>query len=125
MELLLDTHVFLWWLAGDSRLPPAVTETIKDTQNEIYISAASGWEISIKKAIGKLNAPDKLNDIIEDEGFLHLPITFNHGEKAGSLPLIHKDPFDRMLVAQANIEGLKIVTGDIHIQQYAVKTFWP
>jgi PIN domain nuclease of toxin-antitoxin system len=86
------------------------------------VSSVSAWEISIKKALGKLEAPDDLDGLVELEGFEKLAISFYHGEKAGELPPLHRDPFDRMLVAQAQAEGLDIVTGDGIISNYGVKT---
>ena len=120
-RLLLDTHALLWWLADDPRLGPRARELIGDERNEAYVSAASAWEISIKKALGKLEAPGDLDAIVEEEGFAKLPITFFHGERAGSLPDLHRDPFDRMLIAQAQAEGLDIVTTDERIASYAVR----
>ena len=120
---LLDTHVFLWWLSDDPQLGKPAREAIMDERNEVYVSAVSGLEIAIKRAVGKLEAPDNLDAMVEEMGFLHLPITFFHGEQAGSLPPHHRDPFDRMLVAQAQAEGLTIVTGDVHIPLYGVRTF--
>lgn len=111
-----------WRLADDARLGPRAREQIGDERNEAYVSAASAWEISIKKALGKLDAPEDLDAIVEEEGFARLPITFFHGERAGSLPELHRDPFDRMLIAQAQAEGLDIVTADERIAAYAVRT---
>ena len=119
-RLLLDTHVFLWWLTDDARLGVQARKAILDERNEVYVSAASGWEISIKRAMGKLQAPDNLDAMVDEAGFTHLPITFFHGEQAGSLPMYHRDPFDRMLVAQAQAEGLTIVTNDKAISAYGV-----
>ncbi len=121
-RLLLDTHTLLWWLADDPRLGQRAREMIADERNEAYVSAASAWEISIKRALGKLEAPDDLDAIVEEEGFAKLPISFFHGERAGSLPALHRDPFDRMLIAQAQAEGLDIVTADERIGSYAVRT---
>lgn len=121
-RLLLDTHVLMWWLADDPRLGPRARALISDSNNEAYISAASAWEISIKKTLGKLEAPEGLDVIVEEEGFIRLPISFLHGEKAGALPSLHRDPFDRMLVAQAMTENLDIVTADSRIGGYAVST---
>ena len=120
-KLLLDTHAFLWWLGNDSQLGPKAREAISDERNDVLVSAVTGWEISIKRSVGKLNAPDNLDALLEDEGFLSLPITYYHGEQAGSLPPHHKDPFDRMLIAQAQAEGLTIVTRDEHIPEYGVR----
>ena len=120
-RLPLDTQAFLWWLAYDPVLGPRTRELIADDRNEVYISAASGWEIGIKKELGKLQAPDGLDSIVEEEGFEKLPITFFHGERIGSLPAIHRDPFDRMLIAQAQAEGLDIITSDAMFERYGVK----
>jgi len=121
-RLLIDTHVLMWWLADDPRLGSYARELIGNERNETYVSAASAWEISIKKALGKLEAPDNLHFLMEEEGFSTLPITFFHGERAGSLPALHRDPFDRMLIAQAQSEGLDIVTADERMASYAVRT---
>ncbi len=119
-RLLLDTHTLLWWLA-DRNLGSNTKAAIADSQNEVYVSAASTWEISIKKSLGKLEAPEDMDSIVEEEGFSKLPISLFHGEQAGLLPDIHKDPFDRMLVAQAQAEGLIIVTQDETIPLYKVR----
>ncbi|HOP15877.1 MAG: type II toxin-antitoxin system VapC family toxin [Chromatiaceae bacterium] len=121
-RLLIDTHVFLWWLADDPQLGPKARELIANAGNQVFVSAATAWEISIKKSIGKLDAPDDLDAIAEEEGFEKLPISFFHGEHAGELPQHHRDPFDRMLVAQSQAEGLEIITADSAIANYAVKT---
>jgi len=121
-RLLLDTHVLLWWLSDDSQLGEASRQAISNPRNQVYVSAASTWEISIKKSIGKLSAPEDLDAIVEGEGFDKLPITLFHGEQAGMLPEHHKDPFDRMLIAQAQSEGLIIVTNDERITQYNIRT---
>lgn len=119
-HLLLDTHTFLWWLNDDAKLGSKAREALRNPKNNVYVSAATGWEISIKKALGKLEAPDDINTIVEEERFLQLPITLLHGEKAGQLPLHHRDPFDRMLIAQAQAEGLTIVTADRYFTNYTV-----
>ena len=121
-RLLLDTHVLLWWLSHDPALGPAAHQAIRDAQNEVYVSAATTWEASIKKALGKLEAPDDLDRIVEEERFLKLPISLYHGQMAGQLHAYHRDPFDRMLVAQAQAEGLTIVTADRNIPRYGVYT---
>lgn len=122
-RVLLDTHAFLWWLADDARLGPKARGVIADPENTVYVSAATGWEIAIKAGLGKLelDVPDSLDALVEDEGFVHLPITFFHGEQAGWLPGHHRDPFDRMLVAQAQAEGLRIVSADPDIRSYGVR----
>lgn len=121
-RLLLDTHTLLWWLADDPQLGVNSRRLIEDGRNTVLVSAVSAWEISIKKALGKLDAPDDLDILVEEEGFEELSISFFHGEKAGELPPIHRDPFDRMLVAQAQAEGLDIVTRDENIPRYGIKT---
>ncbi len=121
-RLLLDTHALLWWLSGDSKLGRIAKAEISNPKNEVYVSAASIWEIAIKKGIGKLTAPADFDAIVDNEGFLKLPISLYHGEQAGTLPQHHKDPFDRMLVAQAQAEGLTLVTSDKWIDLYQTKT---
>lgn len=120
-RLLLDTQVLLWWLADDPSLGQKAKEAVIDSHNEIYVSAATTWEISIKKAVGKLNAPDDMDTIVEEENFTKLPITLYHGQIAGMLPSHHKDPFDKMLIAQAQAEGLTIVTSDGVFLKYGVR----
>lgn len=120
-RLLLDTHVLLWWLADDTSLGRKAKAAIMDDRNEVYISAATTWEISIKKALGKLGAPDDIDTIVEEENFSKLPITLYHGQMAGMLPPHHRDPFDRMLIAQAQSEGLTIVTSDKMFSNYGVR----
>lgn len=120
-RVLLDTHVLLWWLGGHPLLGSAAKNIILDTDNDIFVSAATVWEISIKKKKGLLKAPDNLESIINDEGFKHLLISAYHAEQAGELILHHRDPFDRMLVAQAQAEGLIIMTKDDLISEYSVK----
>ena len=117
-RFLLDTHVLLWWLDDSPELGPRCKELIADQRNQIYVSAATTWEISIKKALGKLETPDDIDSIVEDEGFTKLPINLYHGQLAGSLPMLHRDPFDRMLIAQAQAEGLILMTSDGNIGLY-------
>lgn len=119
MSLLLDTHVVLWWLSDDNALSDDVKRRIDDELG-IYVSAATYWEVSIKQATGKLQAPVYLADAIADNGFRPLPIMFEHASVAGQLPPIHRDPFDRMLVAQARCERLTLVTHDAVLEQYDV-----
>ena len=120
-RFLLDTHVLLWWLADDARLGPRCREGIADTRNQVLVSAATTWEISVKTALGKLEAPEDMDRIVEDEGFDKLPISLYHGQLAGRLPPLHQDPFDRMLIAQAQAEGLILMTADDNIGQYGVR----
>ena len=120
-RLLLDTHALLWSLDDNSSLGSKAKVSITDGNNEVYISAATTWGISIKKALGKLNAPDDMDTIVEEEKFIKLPITLYHGQMAGMLPPHHRDPFDRMLIAQAQAEGLTIVTSDGIFSKYGVQ----
>ena len=119
MRLLLDTHALLRWLA-DEGLHPGAQDAIADPANLVAVSAASAWEISIKKALGKLAAPDDLEQQLAAGGFVPLPISIAHGTAAGQLPHHHEDPFDRMLIAQALAEGLTIVTRDKRFDDYGV-----
>jgi PIN domain nuclease of toxin-antitoxin system len=120
-RLLLDSHVFLWWLVNDQRLGVKARGLIQDPKNQIFVSAATTWEISIKRALGKIYAPEDMSSIIDDEGFIALSISAYHGDQAGLLPDLHKDPFDRMLIAQAQSEGLVLVTADEKIFKYPLR----
>ena len=119
MRLLLDTHTLLWWLADDPRLHAEVRDHVAESE-EVFVSTASAWEISLKKALGKLVAPDDLPAQLVRHQFTVLPIHLAHALRYGELPLLHRDPFDRMLVAQAQVEDLTIVTGDAAIAAYEV-----
>lgn len=121
MRLLLDTHVLLWWLSDDPTLSPGARELIADRSNLVGISAASAWEISIKRALGKLEAPDDLEEQIAANDFVALPITVTDGLAAGGLPRHHDDPFDRMLIAQAQNGGFALVTRDERLALYGVE----
>lgn len=121
-RLLLDTHAVLWALSNVPKLDETARARIADPHNEVFVSAITGWEIAVKRAKGRIGAPDNLGTVIEDRGFTHLPLTFRHAERAGSLPMHHRDPFDRFLVAQAQVEGLVLVTRDAHIRLYDVPT---
>ncbi|MBF6453644.1 type II toxin-antitoxin system VapC family toxin [Nocardia cyriacigeorgica] len=119
MSLLLDTHVALWWLEGN----PVLSDELVDALNhepDVYLSAATVWEVAIKQALGKLDGPPDLPEQLRHSGFDHLPIDHRHGIVAGRLPLIHRDPFDRILVAQAQCEGLRLVTRDPWCHKYDV-----
>lgn len=120
MRLLLDTHVLLWWLTGDATLSKEATAAIADQGNVVFVSAATGWEIAIKRASGKLESPGDLEAQLKRNRFDPLPITFRHAWAAGALPRHHEDPFDRMLVAQAMLESLTMATRDARISQYGV-----
>ena len=116
--ILLDSHVLLWWLSDDARLPATSRAAITDPDTPCFVSAATLWEIGIKRRLGKLDAPQSLLPILEEEGFVSLAITPLHAERAASLPLIHKDPFDRMVIAQGMEESLTIATVDMRFAQY-------
>lgn len=117
--LVLDTQALLWWLADSDRLGPAAVEAI-DAATTAYASAASVWEVAIKRATGKLDAPDDLLDQLTAAGFTALPISWTHAHGVSELPLHHRDPFDRVLVAQARTEGATLVTADATLAAYDV-----
>ncbi|MEM9247677.1 MAG: type II toxin-antitoxin system VapC family toxin [Pseudomonadota bacterium] len=118
MRLLLDTHVLLWAVLNDPRLSAPQAAAI--TSAEVYVSAASVWEIGIKRALGKLDVPRELFDVAVDAGCRPLPISWTHAETAAALPLHHADPFDRMLIAQAQCEGLHLASSDRKLAAYDV-----
>ena len=120
-RVLLDTNVLLWWLAGSSKLGREARTIVADAETEVFVSAATIWEISIKLELGKLKAPKNMEREVEREGFSKLAITLTHGQLAGSLPKIHRDPFDRMLVAQAQLEDLELVSADPVFAKYSVR----
>ncbi|MGA3134974.1 MAG: type II toxin-antitoxin system VapC family toxin [Terracidiphilus sp.] len=120
MKLLLDTHAFLWWDSNDARLPAGLHSAIASPANEVFVSAATVWEIAIKRALGKLIFGRALGKAIADYGFTALSVTVEQAERAGTLPQLHRDPFDRLLVAQAQLEGLILVTVDEQIIRYQV-----
>ncbi len=120
MIALLDTHALLWWLADDPRLGRSARVAMGDPTSVVFVSAVSVWEIAIKRAVGKLRVPDGLAERIDDAGFERLPVGFDHAERVGTLPLHHGDPFDRLLVAQALVEGATLVTSDRRIEAYDV-----
>jgi PIN domain nuclease of toxin-antitoxin system len=121
MRLLLDTHVLLWWMFEHPRLTPDLKALIADDSNSVLVSSVSAFEISTKQALGKLEAPDDLDVQIEASGFTDLPLTVPHGLAAGRLPLHHRDPFDRLLVAQAQCDDLTLVTADRKLIAYDVR----
>jgi PIN domain nuclease of toxin-antitoxin system len=120
-RLLLDTHALIWWLNGDEQMGLITREEISNPENDIYVSAATTWEMSIKRQLGKLEAPDDIELKVEQAGLLKLSISLFHGEQAGLLPLHHRDPFDRVIIAQAQAEGLVIVTKDKYFPKYGVR----
>ncbi|MEH1127634.1 type II toxin-antitoxin system VapC family toxin [Micromonospora sp. CPCC 206061] len=119
MRLLLDTHVVLWWLADD----PTLSDTLKsvlDSEPDVYLSPVTVWEIAIKQAAGKIKEPADLPERLRNSGFKELSVTSEHAVAAGRLPMLHRDPFDRMLVAQARCADLMLVTRDADIRRYEV-----
>jgi PIN domain nuclease of toxin-antitoxin system len=128
MRALLDTHTFLWWNLDDPQISPAARDFIGQGANEVFLSAASAWEIAIRCARGRLvlpEAPDKyVANRVSLHRFLPLPVQISHALHVFNLPDLHRDPFDRLLVAQSQLEGLPIVTGDLEIARYEVDVIW-
>lgn len=120
MRLLLDTHILLWWLGDDPNLAERAAAVIADADSEVVVSAATAWEIAIKRAAGRLDCPDDLLGALAANEFDTLPITADHAITAGGLPPHHADPFDRMLIAQARAEGLTLVSVDARFGDYNV-----
>ena len=112
MRLLLDTHILLWWLSDDSSLPGHARRLISDTDNTVFVSAVSLWEIWLKQSLGKLRLPPDFEERLARESFENLPLTAAHALEVALLPWHHRDPFDRMLVAQARAAHLKLLTAD-------------
>lgn len=123
MKVLCDTHAILWWLGADPRLSDAARAAIARAGSNALVSAASIWEASIKRSAGKLSGPD-LGTAVQTAGLSFLRIDERHAKLAGELPLLHRDPFDRMLVAQATLEDVPIVTADPDVAKYAVRVVW-
>jgi PIN domain nuclease of toxin-antitoxin system len=128
MRVLLDTHTFLWWIDNDAQLSARAREVIGDGANALLFSAVSGWEIAIKAHLGKLMLPANLEQFITEQllhnAFMPLPVQLHHTLGVYRLPLFHRDPFDRLLVAQSQLEKLPILTVDPLIVQYGVQTIW-
>ena len=128
MRLLLDTHALLWWYSDDPALPQSCRKLIAQSDSSVFVSAVSAWEISTKFRRGRLSsASDLVQDFggfLDQEGFLSLPVSYDHGIRAGMLPGPHQDPFDRMLIAQAEIEKLFIVSNEKIFDQYGVRRVW-
>lgn len=119
MRLLLDTHLMLWWLTGDRRLPKQADQLIADSENEVYVSAASIWEVAIKSALGRIEGDvTEIEAALGPSGFLQLPIYGKHAAHVSKLPPHHQDPFDRMLVAQSLIEPMRLLTHDRALAKY-------
>jgi PIN domain nuclease of toxin-antitoxin system len=128
MKYLLDTHAFLWFVSDDDRLSSKARSIIKNNNNEVYFSAASAWEMSIKIRLGRLTIEEGLEPFIvkqlAENNFSTLAITIFHSIYTSKLPEIHKDPFDRMIVAQAQVEDLSIISKDKNIKKYSVPVVW-
>ena len=120
MKYLVDTHIFIWWMKQDKRIKKEIKSILQDPQNYIYLSIATVWEIVIKKKIGKLKVPHDWKVTLKESNFLLLPISLEHVYKLENLPLHHRDPFDRMLVAQAQVENAALITGDEKLWNYDV-----
>ena len=128
MKALLDTHTFLWWITDDPKLSLRVRGIISDGENEIFISAVTGWEIAIKSQIGRLKLPDEPQRFILEQlkinGMKSLPIEMRHALHTSTLPTYHQDPFDRILIAQAQMEDLPVLSADQEIGKYEVTIIW-
>ena len=124
MRLLPDTHAALWLLGGDERLSRRAERLLKDASNEVLLSAAVVWEVSVKRSLGKLDAPEGFADLLLDAGAAPLGVSIEHAEAVATLPWHHRDPFDRMLVAQADIEQAVLVSGDELLRAYDVRLAW-
>jgi PIN domain nuclease of toxin-antitoxin system len=128
MNLLLDTHALLWWQTNDERLSNRARALIADEMNEVFVSAASAWEIATKQRLGKLDevpdAASRFAELVAADGFEHLPITYMHSLRAGGYQIAHRDPFDRILAAQSELEHLLLVTCDSAFELFACKTVW-
>ncbi len=128
MNVLLDTHAFLWWVADDDRLSRRARRTIADPRNEVLVSSVSAWEIVVKAGLGRLSLPEPPERFVpkhmEANAFAPLPLHLLHALGVSALPPIHRDPFDRLLVAQAIVEHLALVSGDSQVGSYPVKVVW-
>lgn len=128
MKVLLDTHTFLWWITDDNRLSSSAREIITNGDNELFLSAATGWEIAIKAQLGRIKLPKEPHSFIAEQLRLNsiqsIPIHMSHALHIYSLPNHHRDPFDRMIVAQAQLEDLAILTMDSQIARYEIKVIW-
>jgi PIN domain nuclease of toxin-antitoxin system len=125
MRILLDSHIFLWWVAGERRLPAKVRKVIGSSRNECFLSHASVWEMAIKSALGKLRLPTTVGKFVSEQceinGFTLLPLSLEHIVAVERLPMHHRDPFDRLLVAQAHIEDMMLATRDRTLKAYGIK----
>jgi PIN domain nuclease of toxin-antitoxin system len=128
MRLLLDTHALLWWFTDDRRLSRRARSAIGDESNDVVVSAASAWEIATKQRLGKLEgvprAAERFGELTAQNGFSHLPVSYLHGLRAGGYACDHRDPFDRMLAAQCELDRLRLVTRDPAFDAFRTKTVW-
>jgi PIN domain nuclease of toxin-antitoxin system len=128
MRALLDTHAFLWWILDDERMSARARSTIEDMRNELLLSAASGFEISVKASLGKLELPaDPVRFVTEQLGINRigtLPVSMSHALAVSVLPMHHRDPFDRLIIAQARVEGLPVITTDGQLGRYDIEIIW-
>lgn len=128
MKYLLDTHTFLWWNMDDAQLSNLAKELIADGNNEIFLSAATAWEIAIKTARGRLTLPEDPTRYVSNRmslhGFQALPVQINHAVQVYKLPMHHTDPFDRLLIAQSQIESMSLISVDADIRRYEVEIIW-
>ena len=128
MRLLVDTHTFLWAITGDRRLSTRAQAALASFDSEVFVSAASAWEIATKYRLGKLPEAESFSGsiqrIVEQIGFHELPVSIEHAQRAGSMPGEHRDPFDRMLIAQAHAEGLVVVSNERLFDSYGIRRFW-
>lgn len=128
MRYILDTHVFLWWITDDERLSPRAHAVIRDGESDLYFSAASAWEIAIKAGLDRIRLPERADRFIPEQlrknGIRPLAIQLSHALAVDGLPLHHRDPFDRLLVAQAELEEMPIVSGDDQLAEYDAELVW-
>lgn len=124
MRLLADTHAALWLLGEDKRLSARADELLTDATNQVLLSAAAVWEVAIKRSLGKLDAPDGFAAQLLDGGAIPLPVSIEHAQAVRSLPWHHRDPFDRLLVAQAGLEDAILVSNDVRLSLYGVRVAW-
>jgi PIN domain nuclease of toxin-antitoxin system len=128
VRILLDTHAFLWWIGADDRLSARAAELVEDGGNEVFLSAASTWEIVVKTVLGRVEITDPLERFIPEQlernAMRPLPIGIQHTLAVATLPPVHRDPFDRMLVAQATVEHMTLVSGDRMLRRYPVTVEW-
>ena len=128
MKLLLDTHVLLWWLVDSRRLSERARSLIADRRNKLFWSAASSWELAVKLALGRIQFQTPLRTLIPDvlrkQGIASLPVEHSHAFQVASLPPLHRDPFDRMLVAQCQLERFTLLSADSQLDEYEVDVLW-